>query len=117
MKKIKFLFFTVAFAVAQICSAVIAYPGWIDFKQPDGTIVKIRLHGSEFVKWAESEDGYTLLYDSHGNLVFADIDFNGDLKPTDMLAVNINERNVNERMRLQTIDKKGYSVNRIKLAN
>lgn len=89
MKKIKFLFFAMAFAVAQICSAVIAYPGWIDFKQPDGTIVKIRLRGSEFVKWAESEDGYTLLYDSHGNLVFADIDTNGDLKPTDMLAVNV----------------------------
>lgn len=118
MKKIKFLFFAVAFAVAQICSAVIAYPGWIDFKQPDGTIVKIRLHGSEFVKWAESEDGYTLLYDSHGNLVFADIDSNGDLKPTDMLAVNINERNVNVRMRLQTIDKKlAFSSRQVNMLN
>lgn len=118
MKKIKFLFFAVAFAVAQLCCAVIAYPGWIDFKQPDGTIVKIRLHGSEFVKWAESEDGYTLLYDSHGNLVFADIDSNGDLKPTDMLAVNVDERTVNVRMRLQTIDKKlAFSSRQVNMLN
>ena len=32
--------------------AVPAYPGLIDFKQPNGNIVKIRMKGSETLKWA-----------------------------------------------------------------
>ena len=46
--------------IIMMSYAVIAYPGLVDFKQPDGEIVKIRMKGSESLKWAETEDGYTL---------------------------------------------------------
>ena len=54
-------------SLALLSYAVPAYPGLIDFKQPNGNIVKIRMKGSETLKWAESEDGYTLLYDEVGS--------------------------------------------------
>lgn len=94
------------FVIALECNAVVAYPGWINFQQPNGVMVKIRLHGNEFVKWAESEDGYTLLHDNLGNLVYADLDVNGDLVSTNMQAVNINERPEYMRKRLQMINKR-----------
>ena len=46
--------------IIMMSYAVIAYPGLVDFKQPDGEIVKIRMKGSESLEWAETEDGYTL---------------------------------------------------------
>lgn len=46
---------------ATTAFAVSAYPKLIKYTQPDGTKVNIFLKGDEFAKWAETEDGYTLL--------------------------------------------------------
>ena len=48
-----------------------AYPGLIEFTQPNGVKVKIYMRGDEHLKWAESEDGFTLLYNSTGFLEYA----------------------------------------------
>ena len=69
------IFFKALLALALILSANIqsyasmAYPGLVDFRQPNGNVVKVYMRGSETLKWAETEDGYTLLYDEVGNLV------------------------------------------------
>ncbi len=70
------------FCIGQDCHAVEAYPYVVDFRQPDGTYVKARMRGNEDLKWAETEDGYTLVYDDKGYLVFATQGAEGDLVPT-----------------------------------
>ena len=90
----------------MLCNASVAYPGLIDFKQPDGSVVKIKLRGDENLKWAETEDGYTLLYDKVGNLVYAELDNKGDLVPTDIVATDIAKRPIDVQRRLQLTPKK-----------
>ena len=98
--------------------AVIAYPGLIDFKQPDGDIVKIRMKGSEELKWAETEDGYTLLYDTAGNLVYAELDAKGDLSATNLIATNIDSRPTEVAKRLQSTPKRlTFSTSQMSMAN
>ena len=98
--------------------AVIAYPGLIDFKQPDGDIVKIRMKGSEELKWAETEDGYTLLYDTAGNLVYAELDAKGDLSATNLIATNIASRPTEVAKKLQSTPKRlTFSASQMNMAN
>lgn len=63
--------------------SVTAYPGMIEFKQPNGQIVNIYIHGDEFLHWASTEDGYTLLYDDEGYLSYAQKEVStGNLVPS-----------------------------------
>lgn len=48
-----------------------AYPGRVPVVLPSGDTVYVRLRGDEFLKWAETEDGYTLLRDSLGEWTYA----------------------------------------------
>ncbi|MDR1783608.1 MAG: M6 family metalloprotease domain-containing protein [Dysgonamonadaceae bacterium] len=64
--------------------AVPAYPNLTKKVQPDGTEVSVFLKGDEFVHWMESPDGYTLLYDDNGYIVYACLDNKGDLAPSDI---------------------------------
>lgn len=71
---------TLCLLLVPVCTrAVVAYPGYIDFKQPDGSIIKVRMMGDDFNHWAETDDGYTLLYDENGYLTLAQYDYKGDL--------------------------------------
>ncbi len=92
--------------IIMLCNASVAYPGLIDFKQPDGSVVKIKLRGDENLKWAETEDGYTLLYDKVGNMVYAQLDDKGDLVPTDIVATDIAKRPMEVQRRLQETPKR-----------
>lgn len=56
-----------------------AYPGIIDYRQPDGAIIRLRMMGDEYFHWAESEDGYTLLSDAEGFMTLAMPDKEGRL--------------------------------------
>lgn len=53
---------------ATAASAVKAYPGPIDFIQPDGTIIQIFLHGDEKMHYATTPDGCYLKPDINGKL-------------------------------------------------
>lgn len=48
--------------------AIPAYPGIIDFRQPDGTTIQIRIHGDEFAHWYTTPSGTVLEFDSNGFL-------------------------------------------------
>lgn len=47
-------------------SAVPAYPGLITYTQPDGSVIKIRLHGDEFCHWVTNEAGQVVEQDEDG---------------------------------------------------
>ncbi len=80
-----------------------AYPELIQFTQPDGSRITIRMMGDEYVRWAETEDYYTLLYNSEGFLEYAVLDSKGDLIPSGIIATNTDKRNKSERrLLLQT---------------
>ena len=72
--------------------AVPAYPELIKFRQPNGKEINIYLKGDERVNWAETEDGYSLLYDGNGNLMFATRTPHGNMIPSSFEATNANER-------------------------
>ena len=65
MKKI----FVIAIAALCCCVstlAVPAYPGWRSYTQPDGSVIKIRLHGDEFCHWTTDASGQTVALDADG---------------------------------------------------
>lgn len=68
--------------------AVNAYPHLVSFTQPDNNIVSIYIKGDEKVHWMESEDGYSLLYNNDGYLVYAMLNEKGDMVPSDIVAQN-----------------------------
>ena len=74
--------------------AIPAFPGRIVFNQPNarGVSVSIYLKGDERVHWAESLDGYSLMYAEDGNLVYATRDTNGDMTTTNLIATEIEDR-------------------------
>lgn len=97
--------------------ATIAYPGLVEFKQPNGNIVKVTMKGSETLKWAETEDGYTLMYDSIGNLVYAELDAMGDLVPSNVIATDKEFRPAEVKMRLMATPKHlAYSQRQMNMA-
>lgn len=69
MKKIKFIkmrFYTLVLLCLMFATALFSAPYNGDikqFKQPDGTVVDVKLFGTEFYMRAESVDGYTLIRD------------------------------------------------------
>ena len=117
MKRKSFLLLIVLFAVTMQSYATIAYPGLVEFKQPNGNIVKVTMRGSETLKWAETEDGYTLMYDSIGNLVYAELDAMGDLVPSNVIATDMDFRPAEVEMRLMSTPKHlAYSQRQMAMA-
>ena len=96
MNKIKKVFLAVFIVLAALSynqlSASIAYPGLISFKQPDGTTIRMYLKGDEKVKWAETEDGYSILFNSKGIYEYAVVQDSINMIPSGVVAKNVEER-------------------------
>lgn len=60
-------------------------------RQPDGTTLMVRLMGDEHFNWYQTMDG-VLLYAENGAFYVADIQDNGQLASTNMLAHNLDSR-------------------------
>ena len=88
--------------------AVTAYPGQIQYKQANGTTITIQLRGDERVKWALTEDGYTLMMNSQGNYEYAIQNENGDLTPSGIEVSNAKVRTDAEKSLLSKIEKGLY---------
>lgn len=89
----------------NVVNASPAYPGWIDFKQANGSVIKIQLQGDEQVRWAITPDGYTLLMNKNGNYEYAVKDFQGDIQPSGYIATNLDERTKSAKDFLNSIEK------------
>ncbi|MDR2973038.1 MAG: M6 family metalloprotease domain-containing protein [Bacteroidales bacterium] len=90
MKQTFFIFFSVIFFIKSF--SVPAYPYPIVFTQPNGEQVTIIMQGDEFVKFALTLDGYTLLYNAEGYFCYAQKNLEGNLEPSIFYAEEISNR-------------------------
>jgi len=90
MKKLLSLF--IIFMVCLQTFAVPAYPYPITVTQPNGEEVTLLLKGDEFLHWAATLDGYTLLADNDGYFCYAQLNAQGDLEPSSYYATEISNR-------------------------
>jgi M6 family metalloprotease-like protein len=81
-----FLFIALFFAFYTDLMAVPANPHPVILKQPNGDEITVVIYGDENVRSILSADGYTLMYDKNGFLVYAVTDSNGDLIPSTLIA-------------------------------
>ncbi|MCL2291371.1 MAG: M6 family metalloprotease domain-containing protein [Bacteroidetes bacterium] len=91
MKRFLFLLFILS-AFTRLF-AVPAYPYPVVFTQPNGEQVTIIMQGDEFVKFAQTLDGYTLLYNAEGYFCYAQLNAQGDIEPSAFYAEDIAKRN------------------------
>lgn len=95
-----------------------ALPDLIRMKQPDGKELSLFLRGDEKVRWMESIDGYTLLYNVNKYIVYAIQNENGDIIPSNIPAEELSLRSSEQLNLLNTIPKKlFYSEKQIQLFN
>ena len=85
--------------------AVPAYPGLVRMKQPDGKELSLYIRGDEKIRWMESTDGYTLLYDKDQYIVFATLDSNKDMVPSALVAEDQTLRSSDQSEELKKIPK------------
>ena len=91
--------------LCNVIQAVPAYTGLLVHRQSTGKGVSYYLKGDEYISWQTTTDGYTLLFDNKGDLVYAVIDKNGNLVPSDMEAADPEYRNTQETEFLAHIEK------------
>jgi M6 family metalloprotease-like protein len=75
-------------------SAIPASPKAVQVIQPDGTSLTVWMKGDEFSHYAVSTDGYTLLPNDNGYYTYATTDSLGSLRPSDVIAHNVEERDI-----------------------
>ena len=76
----------------------------VKITQPDGSTVTIQLQGDEWQHFNTTTDGYSVVKNQQGYYVYAEKK-NGDLKATQMVAHNVQERKTNELVFLQNVKK------------
>jgi len=84
-------------------TAMPAYPERVEYKHLDQSVT-IRLFGDESVKWAETEDQYTLLHDPSGYLVYA-IPEEGGIKASNIRVSEPGKRTAEEKILINTLAK------------
>ena len=104
MKKTSVLIIAVLFSVIETF-ATQAYPHLISFTQPDKSTLSVYLKGDEKINWIESEDGYSLLHDNNGYLVYAVQDKNGNMVPSTIIARDKKYRTAEDDSILSAIPK------------
>lgn len=98
MKSIKRFctFVVLVTSLANMAFGTIAYPYQVNMKQADGTMVTVNIIGDESIKLFRTLDGYTLMFNDEGYLVYANQDTKGMLVPTKTLAHNFADRRAEE---------------------
>ena len=86
-------------------TASIAFPGLINYSQTDGTTIRIYLKGDEKAKWAETEDGFTVLLNSKGIYEYAVLQDSTNLLPSGVKAKNQGERSIEDVKLLSSISR------------
>ena len=82
--------------------AVPAHTGWRTHVQSNGKAITLRMEGDEYLHWAVSRDGYTLLRvgsDWH----YAMLDEQGNLMPSQVAASDASQRGEEERAFLSSV--------------
>lgn len=108
--------FIILIATNHSAFGVIAYPFPVEIIQPDGTKITIVQKGDEYLKWAQTVDGYSILRNSKGIYEYVTLDANNDMVPSGVQARNLSERSTSDLLLLNKT-KKGltYSKSQIGL--
>lgn len=118
MRKFQHLLLVFALIILGATSAlaVPAYPNPIEFTQPDGTKISIMLKGDEKIKWAQTLDGYSLLFNSKGYYEYAIINDKGDMVPSGVRANDLGKQTIQEKSLLEKLEKGFfYSESQVKM--
>lgn len=91
--------------ISNPANAVIANPNPVQYTQPDGSVITIIMKGDEFIHWASTIDGYTLLSDQNNAYEFAREASDGKLVFSGIIAHNPEMRGIQEDNFLRTIKK------------
>jgi len=83
--------------------AVIAYPGAVCYTQADGSYLTVYIKGDEFLHWAASIDGYTLLPNEFNTYEYAMLNKQGALIRSGIQANDPENRGFKELVFLATI--------------
>ena len=114
MKKQVSIISTLFIIITFLCNSIFAIPAnntqIYSKKQSNGKIISYTLNGDEFISWAKSLDGYTLLEKNNGDIVYAIINREGKLDKSDVLACDYQYRTAEDNLFLGTI-KKGLFFN------
>jgi len=114
-KQIQVIFlFVVLISFCQSAFGVAAYPYPVEITQTDGTKITIIQKGDEFVKWAQTVDGYSIMRNSNGIYEYAKRDAKNDMVPSGILVRNAIDRSASDIQFLMNIPKNlSYSDNQI----
>ena len=113
-------FFTSLFLAALIGASAYACPanrGLIQVPQPDGTLVTIQLNGDEFYSFNTTSDGYTIKLNHAGAYVYAQLNEDGQLVETPILAHDADQRSVVELSLLANTPKRLVDQEEVEMAN
>lgn len=112
MKRLTFFILSSLLSVA--CYGLPAKQGLLKALQPDGTTVNIYMEGDSDNKRMLSEDGLPLTTDEEGYYVFADLDNEGEVIPSSIRAINVDQRNYEIKERISRLnhreDKASYKI-------
>jgi M6 family metalloprotease-like protein len=89
----------------QTVKAAPAFPYPVQVTQPDGSVVTVIMRGDENAKWAQTTDGYTLLYNAKGIFEYAITDKQGDAVPSGIAFSDVNRRTQQEMDLLKSLPK------------
>lgn len=84
--------------------AVPAHPKAVKVQQPDGSYLTIRLCGDEWMHFTTTDDGYSVVKDSRGYYVYAELK-GGELKATAQVAHDAAERMAGEQSFVKNLQK------------
>ena len=118
MKHLKFILIVVILSNHFQSLSVPAYPYPVAYKQPDGSTIRILLRGDEFLHWAETIDGYTILQNTEGFYEYATKDNNNNLILSGKKALNVENRSFSDNMFLNNQEKGlSFSAEQININN
>lgn len=88
-----------------MAKAIPAYPGLMSRQQPDGTVLTVQLHGDEYLNFTTTADGYTVVLRADGFYCYAQLNADGKLEPTSLVAHDAAQRSDDERIWLNGVSK------------
>ncbi len=103
MKKVIIALLGLVFCVSVYAIPADSTPRTIKLK--DGRMLTISLRGDEYLSWAKSSDGYTLLQSEKGEWVYACMDSDGNMVASDIAAADPAYRTGKENKALAKISK------------
>lgn len=92
-------------------------PGLVnEFKQPNGSIVHVKLLGDAVINWLESIDGYKLMLNDDGYLCYSILDQENNLVASNKVATDPSMRTAEDNIFLSSVSKEWfYSKEQIRL--